>query len=296
MRVCVISPYPPEINGLAEYSELCLNEMLSLDRELVVHVIANQSTALVDPCERQPRVFVHRIWKGSRLSTPIKTFLKILQIRPQVVHLHYGLAADYGGVIGEPLLPLLALLNLAGIPIITTLHSVWSSQDLRDRVFERGHRQPLSFLIQSYVAFLTRTLLRFSRVVIMPVLETQTGLSDSFAKATNLPKLKLVEAYHGCPQTEMFGVTNASRSPAVDKSRTILFFGFIRRNKGVHDALEAFRSLTSARADTDLRMLVAGPVATNEDRTYLLELRKLTSKLGISNKVLFRIGFFNRDE
>src|SRR2546425_4255567 len=293
----MISPYPPEINGVGEYSELCVNEMLSLDHQLVIHVIANHSTvAKADPPNGQSRVFVHRIWRSSRLSSPIKAFLKILQIRPHIVHLHYGLAADYGGIIGEPLLPLLALLNLAGFPVVTTLHSVWNSHDLRQRVIERGHRAILTFIIQSYVSFLTRALLRFSSIVIMPVLETQTGLLDSFAKSSSLPKAKLVETYHGCPQTKMYGVTSAAPRATLAKSRTILFFGFIRRNKGVHDALEAFRLLVSAGSDADLRMVIAGPAATKEDRAYVLELLRLASKLDISNRVFFRVGFFSREE
>jgi len=72
--------------------------------------------------------------------------------------------------------------------------------------------------------------------------------------------------------------------------KIILYLGRIHRTKGIDLLVEAYAYLTKYMRCKDTLLVIAGP-----DDGYLLELRRLVSTLGISDKVLFT-GFLSHEE
>ena len=108
----LVTPYPPERDGIADYSSLLVAELRRLD-----HVCAVLVPTALDEAPPEVNGFVGRTPRSVRDAARA-----VCRFAPDVVHVQFCVAAFGPSALG--LLALLRRLRRSEIPIIVTLHDV----------------------------------------------------------------------------------------------------------------------------------------------------------------------------
>lgn len=304
LKVCLITPFPPEENGVAEYSRELVKSLYLLSsgtgtrvRTYVIsHVLDsfdNQSWARIYP--ETESFLLKRSWSSKSLLNQLRLFKDILKMRPDIVHLEYGPYADYGGLLGEPFLILFGLLKLVRIPIVITLHSIWFDEEVRARAYERVKSRFLSSIAAFYFsAFIRRFFALVDRVLVC-VMQTNSEVSKRIISAYNVSPEKVVEVLHGSPTFGRVPDENeARRRLGIHDQKVLLCFGFIRREKGYEYAIEALSRIIED--DPNVLLIIAGKTNTPDDLEYLGKLKQMVGDLKLGNQVLFDARYLSEED
>lgn len=304
LNVCLITPFPPEENGIAEYSRELVESLRRFSSEtgdrVNVHVISHVLDSFDDqrwaPIYSETESFLlKRSWNSKSLLNQLSLFKDILKMRPDVVHLEYGPYADYGGLLGEPFLFLFGLLRMVRIPTMITLHSIWFDDEVRARARERlGSRVLSGAAVLYFSAFIRRFFAMVDKVLVC-VMQTNSEVSKRIMSAYNVSPRKVVEILHGSPAFgKVPNVNKARRKLGIHNQRVLLCFGFIRREKGYEYAIEALSRIV--KDDPDFLLIIAGKTNTPEDLEYLGKLRRLVSDLKLGDQVLFDARYLTEED
>lgn len=98
-----------------------------------------------------------------------------------------------------------------------------------------------------------------------------------------IPKKNITVVYNGV------NIPKIHKLPLKEKIRTAIFLGAISKDKGIEDALNIFSFIN--KKEKDWQFWVVG----KSDSVYLLKLKKLSKKLGLSHKIKFW-GYVSEDK
>ncbi len=226
------------------------------------------------------RITTHYLLNYNRPSTWLRTVRRIAELEPDLVVIQWAIAIQ-----GIPLRYLARKLRKKGIRVIFDLHFVVQKENSRlDRILTRR-------CIRFSDAYITHSLKTFRELkellpgrpfrLLTPIAgrpekgqeaPADTPLSGKEEESPDVPVLKL---YH--PVYDMF-----KKDPSFDREafkqslglrkHVFLFFGFIRKYKGLHHVIEAFRLLSDKRDDVSL--LVVGELFWET-----LDRRKLSTRI-----------------
>ncbi len=228
MRIGFVSTYPPIECGIATYTE-------SLTRALRA---ARNETFVVSQFGAQgPHVFP--LYQPQSPSFAADVFYTSTRLTPDVMHIQheYGL---YGTQKGVELIELILRYRLAGLPVVTTLHTV----------YERLERD--------------------ERILLKPILENSDAVivHEDFQKQTLVDAFGLAERIHVIEHgvREVDPVPDAKARLGLEGKKVILLAGYFRPSKGFHRIVDLFPRI--AERDPDAVLVVAGKVRNIEFDDY----------------------------
>jgi glycosyltransferase involved in cell wall biosynthesis len=267
MRILFITPYPPVVDGIGDYSVALADELRAQGHEIrVIAARPGAGTTRAEVMGTLPR-------SRSELRT---TVAAVKEWSPHVVHLQFAVAS-----FGTRTPAVIRLMRaLASLPArrVVTLHEV-----TRDTASLRGAGRAVYR--------------RVSELANVNVVHTRAAW-DALAGAVGVDPARIQLVPHprrGLPVATATAGELRFRHGLGD-SRVLLAFGFIHVDKGLDDLVRACAILRDDPTLADVRLVVAGQVRTRatafkvfelRDRLHLRKVRKLVRRSGIGERVLF---------
>ena len=286
-RIVAFGPGPHFKGGISNYNT-SLAKALDRHGGVEVHIVSwtQQYPAVIprDYIDRKSRddllegtrVRVHYMLNYNRPGTWRRTVRFIRQLEPDEVIIQWAIAIQ-----GIPLRYVARRLQKAGIRVIFDLHFVIQKEN------------------STLDAILTRRCIRFSDLYITHSVKTFNELKELLPGrdyhlcypgdppvGTGTTVIKLYHPVYDMFKKDPSFDVQAFKSSMDLKKHVFLFFGFIRKYKGLHNVIEAFRLVSGHRDDVSL--LVVGELFWDT-----LDSRKLTTKIksvlfGVAKRIFLR--------
>ncbi len=243
MNLCVVSPYPPDLNGISQYAWNIVHGLARTGRLRAITVLAEQPprtlslAAPVPPAAgaHDAPITTRRLWSRDDLLAAPRLARALLAARPDVIWLNldftmFGASrpANFLGLLG----PVLA--RRAGRPLVVTLHQILEATPptsigaKNGRLTHWGLRTATQLLLQSDAVCVT--LRRY-----------QSALAEHY-QAHNVQHIPLGAAV----PPEML------LHPPAAPPQDLLFFGFAAPFKGLATLLAAFERLKALHPNATL--------------------------------------------
>ena len=300
-RFVTFGPGPQFKGGIANYNTSLAK---ALDRQdgTEVHIVSwtQQYPSIVprDYIDRKSKVDelagtgirVRYLLNYNRPGSWRKTVRFIRDLEPDAVIIQWAIAIQ-----GIPLRFLTRKLQQAGIRIIFDLHFVVQKENSNlDRILTRRCiRYCDTYICHSMKTFEELKALIPGREYSLIIPREETGEPATGTPAKGIPVIKL---YH--PVYDMF-----QKDPDFDregfkasmglKKHVFLFFGFIRKYKGLHNVIEAFNLVCKQRDDVSL--LVVGELFWDTLDSKKLSTRIKSTLFGLAKAVFLKKQDDERD-
>jgi len=121
MRIGFISTYPPIECGIATYTQYLTDALRS--KQTDIYVVSHIGGS-------GPQVFSAFDYEDGDLAE--KAFSMMIRFTPDVVHIQHEFGL-YGKHLGVSVVPLILEFKMLGIPVVSTLHTVYTDMDLPHR-------------------------------------------------------------------------------------------------------------------------------------------------------------------
>jgi glycosyltransferase involved in cell wall biosynthesis len=248
--------------------------------------------------EKIGKVHIFRLFDSlslfSRNIAFSKIILKIVNTRPDLVHLQYSTipSGRYGGLLGESLFIVLALLKLMGIPLYITMHSIWLPDQAEERVYEKTNSKYLSKLARWYLKGFTYLVGMFSQKLFLLVNKRDSKLTEEFCRAYHIPRSRIKEEIHG------IWVEKEIVTTALEKnSKRMVCLGVMTPSKGYEYTIEAMKQVLKKFPESSL-VIAGSPPPTNKDegKKYIDKLRDRISKYGLEGSVRIEDRYLSDEE
>jgi len=234
MRIGFISTYPPIECGIATYTKYLTDTLRS--REMDIYVVSHRGGS-------GENVFTAFDYEDGDLAE--KAFSMMTRLTPDIVHIQheYGL---YGKHFGVSVIPLILKFRLAGIPVVTTLHTVY------DKI-SYEHRIILASIMENSDAILVHEPYQLE------------ALRSCYEGKEFLKKVHVVP--HGA--REVTPVENAkARLGIPGDTKVALMIGYFRPTKGFEKIIRLWPGIVGKHIVNDISLVVAGKIRGIEHRDY----------------------------
>lgn len=235
MKLAVVSPFLPEISGVGQYGVRVAEALANTRRFSAVHVLANARPG-APRREQRGRLNIERVWARDRYDVAPSILAAILRLRPDVVWFNLGLSMYGSSRVANFLghaAP--ALVRLAGIPAVATLHELFETANLRAIGATNGR------VTQWGGALATRMILQADAVCL-----------------TLKSYLQLVRERYGAHSLFYIphGAFDPPRFAPLPASKRALYFGSHAPYKGLPALIAMYRELRAT--DSALRLTIVG--------------------------------------
>jgi glycosyltransferase involved in cell wall biosynthesis len=274
VRILLLSPYPPERDGIGTYAAALHGALAADGHELGVIAARRSERPLPETLAALPAA-------GRSTDRALDAATAFV---PDVVHVQFAIAA-YGTLLPS-LGRLVSRLRGRGVPIVVTMHEV-----TRDTA-----SLPLAG------AAIYRWVAGLADHVVVHTEAARRRLADLLGSGR--PPVSVIPH----PRTALPG---GAVTPAQLRSRlglghapVVLAFGFLDVDKGLQDLIAAAGRIAQTGPAPDVRFVVAGEVRRRfgpfrafelRDRVYAWRLRRLARRLRLQRRVTFT-GFVPADE
>lgn len=236
-RVCFVSSFPPSQGRLAEYAYYLINalqESPEINHMDIIADMANDRTTK----RISDKIALHRIWKPDNLISLLSIPLKILELRPHIIHFNVHMAvfgrSRLANFVG---LSLPFFCRLMGFQTVVTLHNIAEKVDIEKAGFKNTSLNRLG-------AFLATKLLALSSAVTL-TMRSYVELLRRKYRCKNV-----VWIPHG---TWNINLTNGN---CALRTETILYIGHSGPYKDLELLFEAFRILKKRK--NGVKLVIAG--------------------------------------
>lgn len=299
LRVCLVTPYPPQQKGAAEYANMVVEALHGspFQRRLELHIISE----ITEKCPRgqmllyspQENFVLKRVYPDKfpwNNFSFLGIFRAVLKVRPHVVHFYWpgGYGGFLGDFTGETLLILFVLLRLLSIKILVTMHAVWLPRFAEQEAFKRVNSRIVAKAVKAYFFTFMFIFCHLVNKILIGVVREQSATTRRFARSYRMPNGRVGEEPAGCLEIERrdFGsIREIKRKLNLAGKKVVLCFGFIRSDKGLEYAVEALSE--TVKSDQNVSLVIAGRAKSGEDRLYLSKLKELVKELGLEGYVVF---------
>lgn len=295
MRLAVVSGFPPDPQGEANYAGLAYRTLAAAhENDLTIRVFAHAGPHRVAPVQERSNLVIEGITgTGSRRQRAAAVRHlgdRLLDWRPDVVHLQGAHTPLYGGRFGEPVVRLMRRLRRAGVPIVFTVHSTWLREDLDALWRSRQLPAPLVPLASYYYLRFMRQVLTLSDVPRICTAGDGGEVVKRFASDVGVAYERLIVEAHPCTPAPVSEEARfaARKDIGLSGKRVVVAAGFVRRDKNLHELLSAARQVLPAHPDVCI--VIAGEPVGEEGKAYADELRAAAALLG-ANAVDLRLRF-----
>ncbi|MBW2631533.1 MAG: glycosyltransferase [Deltaproteobacteria bacterium] len=234
MRIGFISTYPPIECGIATYTQYLTDALR--DQKMDIYVVSHRGG-------NGKNVFTAFDYEDGDLAE--KAFSMMTRLTPDIVHIQHEFGL-YGKHYGVSVIPLILKFRLAGIPVVTTLHTVYSE-------VSREHLVIISSIIEN------------SDAIIVHETYQLEALKHYFKKKSLVDKIHVVP--HGA--REIKPVKNAKAGLGIpDNTKVVLMLGYFRPTKGFERIIRLWSRIVERHKTNDIMLMVAGKTRGIEYRDY----------------------------
>ncbi|MGA1846164.1 glycosyltransferase [Deferribacter abyssi] len=231
MRIGFISSYPPIECGIATYTKYLTDSLKKLHTD--IYIISHYGAS-------GKNVFPTFDYNDPDFAT--KTYSMMVRFTPDIVHIQHEFAL-YSGQFGINVIPLILNFRLSEIPIITTMHTVYSDMPKEHKI-------------------ITEAILYSSDKVIVHEKYQQKTLEQLFN--IDLTK-KVVVIPHGA--RDINTVANAKKELQLPENKiALLQIGYFRPSKNFETTIEIFNNLASK--NKNIILIIAGKIRGIEHKNY----------------------------
>jgi len=289
-KIVVFGPGPQFKGGIANYNT-SLAKALDRHQDVEVHIVSwtQQYPAIIprDFIDRKSKkdqlagtnIKVHYLLNYNRPGTWRRTVKLIRSLEPERVIFQWAIAIQ-----GIPLRFVARKLQKAGVRVLFDLHFVVQKENSSlDRTITRS-------CLKFSDAYITHSMKTFDELrELIPFRDYklwQTGdpvFADSGERGKGVPVLKLYHPVYDMFQKDEAFDVSAFKTALGLKKHVFLFFGFIRKYKGLHNVIEAFNQVSRVRDDVSL--LIVGELFWNTLDTKKLSTRIKNALFGMAKKV-----------
>ncbi len=252
MRIGFVSTYPPIECGIGTYTQNLRRALKNRPNEtFVVSQFGAQGEG------------VFPVYQPDSATLAADVFYTSTRMTPDVMHIQheYGL---FGSQKGAAVCELILRYRLVDIPVVTTLHTVYTE-------------------LASDEQIVLRQILAESDAVIVHEEFQRETLERYFGQSSNIHVIE-----HGIREIEP--IPDAKEKLDLDGKKVIMLCGYFRPSKGFHHILEFFPQI--CQADPDAWLVVAGKVRGIESRDYQHDLFTKLSESPVVNRIVFLRGQF----
>ncbi len=284
MKIVCFGPGPMFKGGIANYNTSLAKALDRAGHEVFILSWTQQYPAII------PRDFIDRKSRSNQLEgTGIKveyllnynnpfswkqTILRIKELRPDGVIFQWSIAIQ-----GLPLGFIARRLRRDGIKVLFDLHFVIQKEGSSlDRHFS-------SYALRQADMYVTHALKTYDELkALFP--QQNFYLSDQSTNSEGKPVINLFHPVYDMFRPDPDFNVNHYKTDNNLKPHVFLFFGFIRKYKGLHNAIRAFKLLSDQRDDVSL--LICGESFWNT-----IDKSKLSSKIksvvfGLAKKLFLK--------
>jgi len=234
MRIGFISTYPPIECGIATYTQY-LTDVLR-NQKMDIYVVSHRGG-------NGKNVFAAFDYEDGDLAE--KAFSMMTRLTPDIVHIQHEFGL-YGKHYGVSVIPLILKFRLAGIPVVTTLHTVYNE-------VSREH------------LVIIRSIIENSDAIIVHETYQLEALKHYFKEKSSLDKIHVVP--HGA--REIKPVENAKAGLGIpDNTKVILMLGYFRPSKEFERIIKLWSRIVERHKANDILLMVAGKTRGIEYRDY----------------------------
>lgn len=252
MRIGIVSTYPPIECGIATYAKYLTDALKQKGNEIYVF---SQYGAKGD------YVFGTYSSQGRDIATNL--FLMASKMTPDVLHIQHEFGL-YGQPKGIQIIELILRCRVAGLPVVTTFHTVSSKLTKEEEIV-------LKVIVQE------------SEAIIVHGQDHKVVLSDYFG---NAEKVHVIP--HGVREVEL--VPMAQEKLGVSGKKVVLLCGYMSKTKRFDRVVEVFPEVASAVDEAVL--LVACKSRGVDKPQYEKDLYKMMDKSPVSDKIDIIYGQF----
>jgi len=263
-NIAFLSTYPPRECGLATFTQDLINAIDDIGIvDTNVIAIKNNNKDVYDS-----KVFaeIRQNEKEDYLKTAQR--LNVSNIDLLVIEHEYGI---FGGEYGDYILKLVDNLK---IPIITTLHTILSEPNFKQRS-------------------IINALGKKSMKIITMAKNTKQILQTTYG----VDSRKIEVIHHGVPRKLVTSRESTKKKYGYENMQIISTFGLIGPGKGIEHAIEAVSEVV--KDQKDLLYLILGqthPALKDKGTSYRNKLEKLVKKLNLRANVKFINKYLSKDE
>lgn len=236
-KISFVSCYPPGRGRLSEYAYSLLEELKN--RPNIGHIdIITETTGGPSVEKINENTTTHRIWRTSNPLTLLKIPLKIMRLKPDIVHFNVHMAVFGQSRISNFIgLTLPLACRLLGFKTITTMHNTIDSIDVEKTGYKNTALNRFSALLVTKLISLTNA-----------VTITQRSHADSFKTKYHCDNVWTIP--HGTWKTD------ASSGDSMWSRGTILYMGHSGPYKDLTLLFDAFQLLSERNENVNL--VIAG--------------------------------------
>ncbi len=256
LSVCFVGCYPPTRGRLAEYSYYLIEELHKVPQIGNIEIIAD-TTDCYSTERINSKITLHRMWKADKPTSLLRLPLKILRLKPHVVHFNVHMAVFGRSRIANFIgLSLPFVCRLMGLKTLVTLHNITETIDVE----KAGFKNTVLNRIGTFAAI---RLLTFASVITLTVKSYLRIFEGRYKckKALWIP--------HGTWET------NQNNGNSHLKHKRILYIGHTGPYKDLKLLFGAFSKLCQRRKD--VKLIVAGASHPNYPG-FLEEFKSVNSK------------------
>jgi glycosyltransferase involved in cell wall biosynthesis len=256
MKVCFVSAYPPNKGNLAEYGYYLVNKLIknNLVNELIV--LANY-TSNSNRIEKFDKLKIIRCWKNNSFTIPLDVLKALKRENPDLVHFNLHMMSwgknkisNFLGAITPYLVKVLLRKK-----VVVTLHNIVEATNLEELGISKNK------ITLFFASIATKFLLKADKIVV--TLERFRRILEKKYKADNVMRI-------------LHGTLGRRVKKLRVGGKTILTFGFWRKNKNLPLLIDVFRELS--KKDRNVKLIVAGSSHPNFPG-YLENLREMYGKM-----------------
>ena len=240
MNVCFVSCFPPSRGRLSEYAYYLLRELACFESIEKIHVFADKIEGGEVSFENG-KIVVHRVWRPDSVLSLILLLLRILRVRPHLVHFNVHMAvfgrSRLANFVG---LALPFFCRIFGLRTIVTLHNVFDRMDVEKCGFRSSFLNRLG-------AFLALKLVSFASLVTVTVRSYIRLMRERYGCRA----VRWVP--HGTWRVNVFKFNGGSFDSSHE--RNVLFIGHVGPYKNLDLLLRAYKMLDNG---LKVRLLIAG--------------------------------------
>jgi len=252
--------------GICHYTYNLANNLAQTSKSSQVTLLSNKNYELHDWPRHFNLIQKFDIIKLSYLSNVLFLLKSFSSVKPDIIHIQSILIPRKDWL-------LFLIARILNVPLIYTVHNILPHEEGEKNA--RGLKFAFTIIYQS------------AKRLIVHSNSNQRELAQLFK--INPSKISIIR--HGdysfiLPKAPLSADKCRKELNLHKTDRIILFFGTIRRYKGIDDLIRAFKIIADKRTDTIL--LIIGKATAIGEESPIAEYQNLVSQLQLENRVIFR--------
>ena len=263
-KIAFLSTYPPQECGLATFTRDLVTAMGDIGINDTEVIAVSDMNGLCH--DSKVTAVIRKNERGDYVRTAQR--LNASDVDLLMIEHEYGI---FGGERGEYILDMVDNLE---IPVVTTLHTILSEPDAKQR-------------------FIINALGKKSKKIITMAGNTKQLLQSIYG----VEPWKIEVIHHGVPKKVIVSKEVLKKKYGYENKRIISTFGLIGPGKGLEYGIEAISKIAGDKSD--ILYLILGqthPALKEEGTNYRNKLEDLVKKLGLDDNIRFVNKYLSNDE